>query len=401
MAKIILDKKRSFDINLCDFPNQEEGLLDINSSKRNLKRFANNLKPGNLCVVEKINVSGHNHPKQHFIFKVGDQGLFVEDSKKNKSLAIDVQRAIHPVSQVKETVILDTRFSPKWNTNQKTVSLFSAGVSTSYHYNEGTFSPAPGDYIPHDSGSYINSIFLDQRQIEKDFAPFLEELKLRSTGIPFVLPEQYFSFGPPETLFGDLYGTFAADKVIRFLRDRKVLENSLSREEIKKIDEMLEVWSENPNAQQKGWRTRRINIETHARRENEFQWELRNAIGPEIRSAVLEGILLNSIGSVLNSSNAGRLASGHYAAREINSGFEEVSGVPEDAPFEERIILREPRYFQLVISKFRKNIAYAFPEDKIDTRYVLKCLNEFNVKFPDTRFIEEAKQNFYPVSIDD
>ena len=211
-----------------------KGYVGRPSKSKELEKI---LVPGNWCVVKSVGVNGHTRHSSHQIFRVGEKRIMGDD----EGLAIDVQPYKNPHMGADEKLVIGTNNHPNLIQELDEVSLKRGGVHTRYYYNEFTFSPAPGEYIPHDSGEYIEEINVGQKKINKEFKDYIEELELRLNSIPFVLPNQYLHVGIYESHQVPDFFKNAANEMLKYLIKIGHTDKIPSHEEVKRAEEAFQL----------------------------------------------------------------------------------------------------------------------------------------------------------------
>ena len=390
MVELLLNRGKPVKENL-NYNLGQEGPIPRGDAKVTSKSLVDNLKSGNVCVVNSTSVNGMYTHHTHYLFKVGEKGLFVKKHGGKNILTVDVELKTNPASNAKEAVVLEVgSMGYKWLNQQTHVSLSYRGIDYQEYFNEHTFSNSPGSWITHPHGSYLESIMVGQTQISKKWREELDEIELRLKSIPFILPTEYLRL-TPQGKFGDIYDA-SAMAAIKSLHEIRIVEKPLTGDEFKQINDTLRNYqSEEMTPQQRGHYTRLLNKLKNSDEVGKKQKKLLETLSQQIRFGVYENILLNSISSVLNHSNYYRTKSGY--------GITEINGEIECNDDNDEFIIHPEKSFELIPSKFQHNIAYAIPKDEAASKYLLRKLVEFNDEFPDTIHIPEAKENYVPNSV--
>lgn len=391
MVDVIFDKKEpiSANLDLCD--DLEPGPVNREKVKGNLKTLVDRLEPGRLCVTESYEVNGNSISKNYNLFRVGEQGLFLEKRKDRNVISIDVEQRVNTCSMVNEARVLKKGSSGyNWNHTQSSVSLSLGGIKHMQFYNEFTFSPAPGGYIDHPFGSYMNSITVGQEKIKDEWNEALKELDYLSEGVPFVLPSEYLRQGPGSIVEMHME---AAKSVIRTLWDEGILEKPLNREEREEIYSNMRKYSNKPEEREyREELIKKIRSSDESKREQEKLWKL---FGNKIRTSNLESITLNAVGSLFRDFSFCCSENG-YRVQETNPRLEDLG---ENHPSGKRYKPYPRKVIDLIPSKLMPNTVYAIPADGESNKCVIEKLFAFNREYPDNNRIEGHKENYVPISV--
>lgn len=356
-----------------------KGYVGRTSKSKDLEKI---LIPGNFCAVNEVRFSGNAKYSCYQIFKVGEKGLI----KNKEEVLIDVKSYRNPHMGVDEKLVVGVN-SHNIIQEIKEVSLKRGGVHTGYYYNEGTFSPAGGSYIAHDSGAYISEIDVSQKSIKKKFGEYIKELELRSNSIPFVLPDQYIQVGIYNQNGAPDFFDNAANEMLEYLIRLGHTEKIPSRDEIKKAEEAFNLYSN------KDWkdptRIKYMKKWDELIKKRDLLWKehrkTREELSELLKKSSQRNMTLSAISSAIKNHS-------DFGQNEEYSWFREKNeDMVKDEKREYHSIPR--RIFRLYPSKFMTNVMYAVPKDESSSDYVLSILENFNEKYPDTQHIPEAKQN--------
>lgn len=385
MPAVIFDRKE-LAVDLNPFYSLDPGPVDRKDVKRDLKTLVDALAPGKLCLVTKSHVNGSLRSTTRYLFEVGEQGLLVKKNGDRTSLAIDVAREMNPASQVEEKVVLEGPSPYQFQKNPDDVNLTFGAVSTQLHWNEGTFSPAPGEFIPHRFGDFLGSFTVGQGRIKREHPQAVSELELRARSIPFVLPMQYYMDLGKFGSFGDVYDS-AVQSMLTMLTETGHLERPLS------YAEDTAIRGKAYSANSKSHRTRNRNL-LRRNRNARKEWKKLLEDGKQrVRGTVIENLTLNAIKDVLGHLRYGKSKRGYWLC-EVNQDFACDSEGNFLRDEDDKLIYLERRSLELIPSQIMHGVIYAIPKDELSGEFLKQKLTQFNEKYPDTFHTPQARQNY-------
>lgn len=387
MVTFIYDgKKEEVDLTKVSF---RQNKVNKATLEGRLRRFADNLSLGKLCVVQEKHIIASSSYTGISLFRVGKGGLIARKAGQKEVLGIDVMIETHPFLRAREASVLRVNLPTEFRQGADFVNLSLGGVSTHTSWNEGTFSPSGGWEVHTQIGSYVNAIYLGEKQITKVYPVEVEEFKLRSRSVPFILPSQYLYIanGP----FGDISEAATTAMINLFTREGSI-DKPMTRDERDEVRRKAEEYSTKRGScsqSRRNW-TKTMNRLDR----DELLWKniqrLTKEGSNQTKIAIMQNVTLSAVGEAIRkelgaSRGFYRDSSGNYELWEINEGY---------VHDEKKGSVKMPRRgFELVPSKLMFGTVYVFPKNDYSAQCLSDRLVDFNSEYPDTLHIDSAKQN--------
>ena len=398
--QVIFDHKDPVHIDLKAFEGLDEGSVARRAVNDEARTLVDSLKPGELCVARAANINGIHTSYQPRLFRIGEKGLCVLPEG---TLGIDIAPIENSASGLKEALVLKAEYGARFTSEPGYVSLSQPGIHYRESFNEGTFSPRPGEvfHLPH--GKKMDAVFVGQDAIQEKYSQSVKEFELRASSIPFILSTEYFPQRPSKGRFN--VEERVVVKLIDLLREEGVLETPMSWQEIReltsKLDDMTP-WNER-SPQEREYFTRSDTQLRHSRKLNQEQYKLAESLVEPLKKETQRMIALNAVtSSFIHLQYNPRTTSEGYVVTETNA---DLGPNPEylagrvDSP---KLVALPKRSMHLIPSPLQTNIVYvqALGKDKEQrtqsAQGIFNALVRFNNTYPSTKGSED---NYFPFSL--